>query len=71
MRCRHCGGLAPSADAVGQAHEPGTVELRQRPGALGVDPYDDLGRTRLGTAYLIWRLRHSRVLELPSPTASP
>ena len=24
----------------------------------------------LGTAYLVWRLRHSRVLDLPAPTPS-
>ncbi|KQT93529.1 CdaR family transcriptional regulator [Marmoricola sp. Leaf446] len=35
---------------------------------LGWDPFDGFGRTRLGTAYLVWRLRHSRVLDLPAPT---
>lgn len=35
---------------------------------LGWDPFDGLGRTRLGIAYLTWRLRHSRVLDLPAPT---
>ena len=34
---------------------------------LGFDPYDGFGRTRLGTAYLVWRLRHSHTLELPAP----
>ncbi|WP_445258632.1 helix-turn-helix domain-containing protein [Nocardioides aurantiacus] len=34
---------------------------------LGYDPFDGFGRTRLGTAYLVWRLRHSRVLDLPAP----
>lgn len=34
---------------------------------LGFDPFDGLGRTRLGIAYLGWRLRHSRVLDLPAP----
>ena len=36
---------------------------------MGFDPVDGLGRTRLGIAYLVWRLRHSRVLDLPAPNA--
>ena len=36
---------------------------------VGFDPLDGLGRTRLGIAYLVWRLRHSHVLDLPAPTA--
>jgi hypothetical protein len=35
--------------------------------ALGYDPTDGLGRARLGTAFAVWRLRHSRVLDLPAP----
>jgi PucR C-terminal helix-turn-helix domain len=39
---------------------------------LGYDPLDDgIGRTRLGLAYLVWRLRNSRVLDLPAPTHAP
>ncbi|WP_311209777.1 MULTISPECIES: hypothetical protein [unclassified Aeromicrobium] len=34
---------------------------------LGFDPLDGFGRTRLGTAHLMWRLRTSHVLELPPP----
>jgi hypothetical protein len=37
---------------------------------VGFDPFDGLGRTRLGIAYLVWRLRHSRVLDMPAPTVS-
>ena len=38
---------------------------------LGYDPLDDgIGRTRLGLAYLVWRLRNSRVLDLPAPAYS-
>lgn len=37
----------------------------------GFDPFDGLGRTRLGTAYLVWRLRHSRVPDLPAPVGRP
>ncbi|KGN37966.1 CdaR family transcriptional regulator [Knoellia subterranea] len=35
--------------------------------ALGFDPLDGFGRTRLGLAHLLWRLRDSTVLELPAP----
>ena len=35
--------------------------------ALRFDPIDGLNRTRLATAYLVWRLRRSTVLELPAP----
>lgn len=35
--------------------------------ALGFDPFDGFGRTRLGAAYLMSRLRNSRVLDLPAP----
>lgn len=34
---------------------------------LGFDPLEGLGKARLGTAYLTWRIRHSRVLDLPPP----
>ena len=37
---------------------------------VGFDPLDGLGRTRLGIAYLVWRLRNSRVLELPAPSVN-
>jgi hypothetical protein len=37
---------------------------------VGFDPLDGPGRTRLGIAYLVWRLRHSRVLELPAPSVN-
>ncbi len=33
---------------------------------LGFDPSDGYGRVRAGIAYLSWRLRRSRVLELPA-----
>ncbi|HEY5353973.1 MAG TPA: hypothetical protein VIK57_16105 [Streptosporangiaceae bacterium] len=29
---------------------------------------DGIGRNRLGLAYLVWRLRNSRVLDLPAPS---
>ncbi|HSX67372.1 helix-turn-helix domain-containing protein [Nocardioides sp.] len=34
---------------------------------LGFNPLEGFGRTRLGTAYLMHRLRRSSVLELPAP----
>ncbi len=34
---------------------------------LGFDPLHGYGRTRLGLAYLVWRLHTSRVLDLPTP----
>lgn len=42
------------------------VETMER--VLGFDPLDGFGRTRLGTAHLIWRLNNSRVLDLPAPS---
>lgn len=38
--------------------------------ALDFDPLDGLGRTRIGIAYLAWRLRTSTVLELPPPATA-
>jgi hypothetical protein len=38
--------------------------------ALGFDPLGGIGRTRLGLAYLRWRLRTSRVLELRPPVSA-
>ncbi len=34
-------------------------------GLLPFDPLDGMGRTRIGIAFLAWRLRHSSVLDLP------
>lgn len=36
--------------------------------ALGFDPLAGYGKARLGMAWLAWRLRHSRVLDLPAPS---
>ncbi|MEZ4317773.1 MAG: helix-turn-helix domain-containing protein [Myxococcota bacterium] len=36
--------------------------------ALPFDPTDGIGRTRIGLAFLAWRLRHSTVLQLPPPS---
>ncbi|MEO3937370.1 hypothetical protein V3N99_11505 [Dermatophilaceae bacterium Soc4.6] len=37
---------------------------------MGFNPFDGFGKPRLGTAYLVWRIRHSRVLEMPAPAMS-
>ena len=37
---------------------------------VGFDPLDGIGRNRLGLAYLVQRLRNSRVLDLPAPAYS-
>ena len=34
---------------------------------LGFDPLEGIGRTRLGIAFLSWRLHHSTVLAAPPP----
>lgn len=34
---------------------------------LSFDPVDGIGRTRVGLAYLAWRVRHSSALDLPPP----
>ena len=36
--------------------------------ALGYNPFDALGRVRFGAAYLVHRMRASRVLDLPAPS---
>ena len=60
--------LRQAARVAGVHHSTMQARLETVTTALGFDPFDGFGRTRLGTAYLIWRLRHSRVLELPAPT---
>ncbi len=35
---------------------------------LSFDPTDGIGRTRIGLAFLAWRVRHSTVLDLPAPS---
>lgn len=60
--------LRQSARTAGVHHSTMQARLETVTATLGFDPFDGYGRTRLGTAYLIWRLRHSRVLDLPAPT---
>jgi hypothetical protein len=62
------GTVRQAARIAGVHHSTMQSRLETVTGALGFDPFDGLGRTRLGVAYLVWRLRHSRVLDLPAPT---
>jgi hypothetical protein len=56
-----------AARLAGVHHSTLQSRLESIVDAIGFDPYAGFGRTRLGTAYLVWRLRHSRVLDLPAP----
>lgn len=60
--------LRQAARAAGVHHSTMQARLETVTSLLGFDPFDGYGRTRLGTAYLVWRLRHSRVLDLPAPS---
>lgn len=56
---RHAARLAEVHHSTMQAR----LEEIQR--VLPFDPTDGLGRSRIGLAYLVWRLRHSTVLTAP------
>lgn len=58
-----------AARAAGIHHSTMSTRVDTVIAELGFDPLDGLGRTRLGLAFLIWRLRTSRVLELPAPSS--
>ncbi len=59
--------LRQAARAAGVHHSTMQARLETVTSLLAFDPFEGYGRTRLGTAYLVWRLRHSRVLDLPAP----
>jgi len=61
------GSVREAARLAGVHHSTMQARLEQVSSAVGYDPLDGMGRTRIGVAYLVWRLRHSRVLELPAP----
>lgn len=62
------GSVRQAARLAGVHHSTLQQRLDSVSGTLGFDPFDDgIGRTRLGIAYLAWRLRTSRVLDLPAP----
>jgi hypothetical protein len=56
-----------AARLAGVHHSTMSARTEAMAGELGFDPLSGLGRTRLGMAYLRWRLRHSTVLTLPAP----
>jgi hypothetical protein len=64
------GSLRQAARLGGVHHSTMQTRVETIAEMVGFDPLDGLGRTRLGIAYLVWRLRNSRVLELPAPTAN-
>lgn len=55
-----------AARVIGVHHSTVTTRLEVVVSKLGFDPLTGLGRTRLGLAFLRWRLHNSRVLELPT-----
>lgn len=61
------GSLRQAARVAGVHHSTMQSRVDVLIDVLGWDPLDAQGRTRLGIAYLVWRLRHSRVLDLPAP----
>ncbi len=64
------GSLRQAARLGGVHHSTMQSRVDVITAMMGFDPIDGLGRTRLGIAYLVWRLRHSRVLDLPAPNAA-
>ena len=64
------GSLRQAARLGGVHHSTMQTRVDTISAMMGFDPIDGLGRTRLGIAYLVWRLRHSRVLDLPAPNAA-
>lgn len=63
------GSVRQAARLAGVHHSTLQARIDGLTADLGYNPLDDgMGRTRLGLAYLVWRLRNSRVLDLPAPT---
>lgn len=65
------GSVREAARRAGVHHSTMQTRLEIVAAAVGFDPLEGLGRTRLGIAFLVWRLRHSRTLDLPAPAATP
>lgn len=59
-----------AARIVGVHHSTMTARIETITAELGFSPLDGWARTRTGVALLRWRLRTSRVLELPAPVPS-
>ncbi len=62
--------LRQAARALGIHHSTMQSRLETIRTSMGFDPLDGFGRARLGIAHLLWRLRHSRVLDLPTKCGS-
>lgn len=60
--------LRQTARALGLHHSTVQHRMDQLTQALGYDPLVGHNRTRLGISLLKWRLRTSRVLDLPAPS---
>lgn len=58
-----------AARSLGLHHSTVQHRIDQFNETLGYDPLDGHNRTRLGISLLKWRLRNSRVLDLPAPDA--
>ncbi|PWJ54417.1 hypothetical protein SAMN06264364_107113 [Quadrisphaera granulorum] len=56
-----------AARLAGVHHKTMSARVEEVTATLGFDPLAGYGRARLGVAWLRWRLRHSRVLDLPAP----
>lgn len=63
----HCGSARQASRRTGVHHSTMQARIDQLAQDLGFDPLDGYGRIRAGIAYLTWRLRRSRVMELPPP----
>lgn len=59
------GSVRQAARMIDIHHSTMQSRLDQIADELGFDPLEGYGRTRLGVAWLIWRMRHSRALDLP------
>ncbi len=63
----HSGSVRQAARLADVHHSTMQVRIDALVERLGFDPLEGYGRARLGVAWLVWRLRNSRVLELPTP----
>lgn len=59
------GSVRQAARIAGVHHSTLRARIDAIELALGFDPLDGYGRTRLGVAWLLWRMRRSRALDLP------
>lgn len=62
------GSVRQAARIAGVHHSTMQTRIDEIQSSLGFDPLDGLGRSRVGIAYLAWRLQHSTVLSAP-PTS--